>query len=429
MASRVLRRRVVTAGALYGGTVFGVLGTIVAARILGPDDFGLFTIAFSAAWFFQLLLDTTVEEAVVKYGFRYSEAGDWGRLRRLFRTGLKVKWAGGALAGLAVACLAPFADRLFGSEDLTTPMLVAALVPLAQAPEGIAGASMIVAGRYDLRASMSGLGMVLRLAGLAIGAPFGVTGALLGVLVATAVSSVASGIAGRLVFRYPAAAPAPLGEDRPAVARFVGTSALGTSLVSARQSLAPLLLGLVSIPSQVGFFRTAQAPMTGLEALSAPVRLILLTEQTRDVERGEEGRAYGMLRRYMTGAAVVAVIAAPVFWLLMPTLVDLVYGSDYSGAVEPAQLLLLAACVRLVLGWTKTFPVSIGRPGLRVLAHGVEMAVLVPLILLLGARWDATGAAVAVLVATLAFAGVWALLLVRLRGERRAAAGRPREAL
>lgn len=78
MAARVLRRRAVTAAALYGGTAAGILGTLIAVRVLGPDQFGLLTLALAAAGFVQLLLDTTVEEAMVKYGFRYSAIGDWG---------------------------------------------------------------------------------------------------------------------------------------------------------------------------------------------------------------------------------------------------------------------------------------------------------------------------------------------------------------
>ena len=113
MASRVLRRRAVTAAALYGGTVAGVLGTLYAANELGPAQFGLFTLAVATASFLQLLLDTTVEEAVVKYGFRYVAGADWGRLRRLFRVGLAVKWGGGA-----VATLVALAHRAVRRRDL-----------------------------------------------------------------------------------------------------------------------------------------------------------------------------------------------------------------------------------------------------------------------------------------------------------------------
>ena len=201
------------------------------------------------------------------------------------------------------------------------------------------------------------------------------------------------------------------------ITRFVIQSGLGTALVSMRNTLAPIALGVVSTPTQVGYFRAAQAPVTGLEALSAPVRLILLTEQTRNVEQGLMTETYRSLRRYVLGASVFVLVLAPVAWVLMPWLVRVILGADFEPATDAARILLLAACLRLVLGWTKTFPVSIGRPGLRIVAHGVEIAVLIPLLLVLGARWDATGAAVAMLVATVAFAVSWAVLLARLRRE------------
>ena len=196
-------------------------------------------------------------------------------------------------------------------------------------------------------------------------------------------------------------------------------SGIGTSLVSMRNTLTPLALGVVAPIAQVGFFRAAQAPITGLEALSAPVRLILLTEQTRDVEHGRIADAYRSLRRYILGASAVALVLAPIAWWLMPWLVRVVLGADFVPATDAARILLLAACLRLVLGWTKSFPVSIGKPGLRIVAHAVEIVTLLPLVLVLGDRWGATGASVGVLVATIAFACAWGVLLIRLRREHR----------
>ena len=198
---------------------------------------------------------------------------------------------------------------------------------------------------------------------------------------------------------------------------------MGTSLVSMRNTLAPLALGVVAPIAQVGYFRAAQAPITGFDALSAPVRLILLTEQTRDVEEGRLADTYRSLRRYVVGSSVVALAIAPFAWVLMPWLVRVVLGESYIPATDAARILLLAACLRLVLGWTKSFPVSIGRPGLRIIAHSVEIVTLLPLVILLGAKWGATGAAVAMLLATIAFGGAWAVLLYRLRREHRAAGG------
>ena len=66
MSSRVFRRRSATAAWIYAGVACGVAGTIVAARVLGRDDFGVFMTALALVGFFQALLDLTVEESLTK---------------------------------------------------------------------------------------------------------------------------------------------------------------------------------------------------------------------------------------------------------------------------------------------------------------------------------------------------------------------------
>ena len=62
MSSRVLRRRSATAAWIYAAVACGILGTVVAARVLGLDEFGIFTTALAVVGFFQILQDHTVEE-------------------------------------------------------------------------------------------------------------------------------------------------------------------------------------------------------------------------------------------------------------------------------------------------------------------------------------------------------------------------------
>src|ERR1051325_10232425 len=107
MAQRVLRRRSITAAGLYTATAFGFATSIVATKILGGGDYARYATVMAAVAFFQLLLDLTIDEALIKYGFRYSTAQNWGRFRRLFEIALAVKVAGGALGGGLLAALAP----------------------------------------------------------------------------------------------------------------------------------------------------------------------------------------------------------------------------------------------------------------------------------------------------------------------------------
>ena len=68
----------------------------------------------------------------------------------------------------------------------------------------------------------------------------------------------------------------------------------------------------------------------------------------------------------------------------MPWLVETVFGSEYSGAVDAARIILVAGAIQFALGWSKSLPVTIGRPRLRIVTHGLEALVVIPLVAVLG---------------------------------------------
>jgi O-antigen/teichoic acid export membrane protein len=421
MAPSVLRRRFATAAGLYLSVGLGILGTVAAARILGLADFGRFATVVAVVGLAQTLLDLTVEESLTKFGFRYVAGEDWGRLHRLFRRALELKIVGGALATVVLLLLAPVADTLFGGEGLAWPMVAAAALPLLAAPENVSASALLLRGRYDVRGWLLSVTMGIRLVAIVIGASFGVTQALAALAVGQLLATAITGTAGlQALRRFPQAAPRPLGSDRREIVSFVLHSSVATGVISFRAALAPVLLGVVAGTTQVGYYRVALAPQSGFSAASAPVRLVLLTEQTRDWEHGRASTVLRGLRRYTLGAAAVAGVSLPIFLLLMPWLVRVVFGSDYLPAVDAARIVLVSAAILLVFGWTKSFPVTIGRPRLRIVTHGLEALVLLPLVLILGDRWGVTGAAVAILVSTLVFVLAWIVVLVRLRAELRA---------
>jgi O-antigen/teichoic acid export membrane protein len=184
MANRLFRRRSAAAVWIYVSVACGILGTIVAARVLGLDEFGVFATSLAVVGFFQILLDLTVEESLTKYGFRYAEARDWGRLRRLFRQMLLLKLAGGLLATLILIGLAPFADDLFDADGVTAALLAASLLPLVQSSENVAATALLLHGRYDLRGAYQAGSAGLRLLAIVVAAPHGVTVTLVGIVVA-----------------------------------------------------------------------------------------------------------------------------------------------------------------------------------------------------------------------------------------------------
>jgi O-antigen/teichoic acid export membrane protein len=242
------------------------------------------------------------------------------------------------------------------------------------------------------------------------------------IVVAQAIATVAVSIVGHFALaRFPSAPSRELGEDVPEIRSFVLQSSVATGVISMRTTLVPLILGIVAGPIQAGLFSIAQTPQTGLASASSPARLVLMTEQTRDWEKGERRRILTGIRRYTRWAGTLMLVAVPAFFVAMPWLVDFFFTSEYDDAVTAARIVLLAAAIHFVIGWTKTLPVTIGRPRLRIVTHGLETLVAIPLVAVLGAEWGATGAAVAVLASTLVFAGAWLVVILRLREEVHAA--------
>src|SRR2546421_8221119 len=408
---RLLVRRSLTGVGVYGAVGLGFRGTGGATRQFQPRVFGDYATVIFATSFIQSLFDLTVEEAVVKYGFRYATREDWGRFRRLFASALKFKLAGSSLGAIGLVLFSQIAPS-----RLEVPSLLAAGIPIGQSLEGLAGSVLFLRSRYDLRSLFLAWSMALRLTGIAVGASFGLAEAIAGVLAAQILSTATIGVTGRIAFlRFPRADARPLGEDRRQIGSFILQSTAATGVLALRGGLAPLLLGAVTSSTQVGLFRVAQSPQSGFQALSAPARMVLLTEQTRDWERGLQAAVLRGVRRYGLAALGISIVLVPPLLVFIPDLIRRINGSGYLGAVNAARLFVLAAAVQLVVGWTKSFPVTIGRPGLRIVTHGLETVVVLPLVLLLGSRWGAAGAAGAVLAGMCVFALAWAIVFVRMR--------------
>lgn len=416
----VLWRRAATAVGIYGSALLGILASIVAARELSKLDFSRFALVFAVTGLLQLFLDVTIEEVVVKYGNRYAAREDWGRFRRLVEVGLAAKGVGGLVGAVAVVVAALAAPWVFSLGGVRTPMLVAALVPLIQAPEGITSALLLLRNRYDVRGALLLWSMALRLAAVWTGAKAGgVVDVFVAVVVAQAVSTLSTSAIGWAVYRrYPTTPRVPLGEDTADIRSFAVQSTAASGLQSLRGLLPTVLVGIVARPVDVGYFRIAQAPQTAFASLSAPVRLVLLAEQTRDIEHGRSDRAFRLLRRYIVAASVGAIVAVAVLWPLTPRLVRAIYEPRYLGASDAVRLMFVAAAVQLVFGWTKSFPVSIGRPKLRTVGQLIEICALVPLVLVLGAAYGATGAAAALVASSSVLAAFWTVHLLRWREAR-----------
>jgi O-antigen/teichoic acid export membrane protein len=418
MRSRLFWRRSAAAVGTYASAALGFGATVVALHVFSTETFGLYALVLAATAFAQSLLDLTVEEALVKFGFRFVTREDWGRLRRLFTSAVAFKLVGGVLATGLLLGFAPAANSLLHKHGLTTPLLIGAFIPLAQCTENVGGVAIMLRGRYDVRAFFLFVSMALRFTAIAAFASHGLAATIAAMVVAQVVATAAISVAGWVAYRrFPQQQAVPLGDERSGILRFVAQSSVATGVISLTAPLSLLVLGRVASTRQVAFFRAAMSPQQAFAVVSAPARLILLTEQTRDWERGTRDLVFAGIRRYSLGMAAAAAVILPPLLVFTPEVARLLFSAKNEGAVDATRIVIIAGALRMVYGWTKSFPVSIGRPALRIWTHGLEMLLLVPLVGILGSKWGATGAAAAVLVSSVAFCLYWTFLFLRIRRE------------
>jgi O-antigen/teichoic acid export membrane protein len=143
----------------------------------------------------------------------------------------------------------------------------------------------------------------------------------------------------------------------------------------------------------------------------------MLSEQTQAWEGGDRDRVFAGIRRYALLATLGSAALLPPLLIFMPQLVRLLFDAKNLGAVTAARIVVVAGAVQFVVGWSKSFAVTTGRPQWRIWTHGIETAVLIPLAIVLGWRWGAAGAAVAVLVASVVYAIAWVVLFQRIRRD------------
>lgn len=208
--------------------------------------------------------------------------------------------------------------------------------------------------------------------------------------------------------------PLPVGFNR-----FLAKSSAASSLALGGDTGVLTLAGMLGSPVLVAYLKVAQAPGRVVSSAFSPISVQAFP---RIAAMAAEGDHAGMtvLTSRITKASlvVVAMIIALAVPLMAPAL-GFMYGSDFQPVWGAALLLVLAACIRAAVAWSKVLPLAIGRPGLRLLVLGVESLLLLVGVVIAASQADEVqGALVFGLAAGLVAALVAAFWLAYVRRMR-----------
>lgn len=402
-------RVVRNSGWLFGAYLlaFGLafVQSVLLARSLGPAEFGLLAVVIFLVTFVQLLVGSRVWEAATTFVVRYRAHGDAARATATVKLCYLVDGIGAAVGALLLFALAGPASRIFGDGTIAGPIRLYSLSMLLTIPMATASALLRVAGRYRwLAAQTVGENLVRLIAVAVVLAMFQpelepVVAAYLVAVAASAASLLwlASRAGSELGLTPWRAAPLRvLAEDVGVILRFLLYSNLSGTARVLTGRVDVLIVGWLTDPTSVGFYRLARSVSDPLAALATPVSQVVFPEISKLAgERDAEG-IRRLTRRVRQLAAVVVLPACVLTTLAAGWAIPSVFGESFAPAV-PLVRIMVWQLVWIPYIWVSALLLSLGRARTVAAMSALDAAIYVALLLVLVPAFGVTGAAWAIL--------------------------------
>jgi O-antigen/teichoic acid export membrane protein len=313
----------------------GGITTIVLARVLGPHNWGGYSIAVSL-----VLLLTMLSSLGVNQGILYYVSGRAWAPRAAFVSALRVAALSGTLGALAGVLARVLAPSAFAGLPLWLTAVAVIAVPFSLAL-GYASFVSLATDRYEAAMAMPALQAGLL---LAVSVPaavlFGRSGAVFA-LTLTAVVTGAGATAWSLR-RVPDGGPSRPGQLRRAISFGIkGSSANVLQVVNYQLDL--FILAAVTSAAAVGHYALAVSATNLLLLLPKSLSTVLSPRVARLSAGGDEVTREMVETKSLRHVSLIVVLGAGALALALEFLVVPVFGEDYRPAIDLGLILLPGA--------------------------------------------------------------------------------------
>jgi lipopolysaccharide exporter len=400
---------------LGGARAIALLRTLILARLLVPDDFGLLAIAWLTIEFAVALSEFGLREALIERPSPSTRDRDTAWSVELVRTCA-------VMAGILVA--APLIAALFGEPRATNLIRIIALSQVIDAFESIGVVDLTRSLRFRPQAIISLIGsVVFTVLAIALAPALGVWAVGAGAV---------AGSAAQVLTSYVVAPHRPRLQFDRAIARSLFRFGRWIYLMHAVAILGTVVLQ-ATISRQLGaaalgvYFLSARLAFLPRDLLRRIIGDVLFPVHAR--LRAEPKRAG---RMFSASVSAVWLVGAPIYvslLVLAPSLVAEILGPEWGGAEWVIRVLALAALVGSVTDAAVPLLQGGGRPSQAVALVGIRSASVIVLAWALATGFGVVGAASAWLLAELVVLPACVAVVLRMQTLERPFAGIPARAM
>lgn len=373
-------------------TSSGFIGSAIAARLLGPDDFGV--VAY-VVWCVTIAVAVAnMGSDVVQQRFipHLRAAGKNDQVDGLVGSIVRLSMGAVVVVGvlLVVYLNGPGREALEEGSPQSLVIVIAIALTwfICWRMADLYLFNLRGEQRFDKLARISTASALLRVTTTVVGAwLFGVPGALVGYIAATIL---------------PATRLFPLLRLKPSVDQTLRSEVVSFTLMSWTIGVVGnLVFGRTQIVflehytsiGTVGLFAVA---LTVAEMAAQLPQLLLSALLPRFSEQSGQGAHDHMKRLYRTMTALMAMVMLPLGLCLAaitPVLVPLIFGADFAGAAGVASILLIAIAINSVGGTNLSLILSLGKNSILWISNAVGLVGVIALSFLLIPHYGLMGAA------------------------------------
>jgi O-antigen/teichoic acid export membrane protein len=390
-------------------TLAMIAQVMLISHVLGLRQYGVFALTVAFVAIVSKFFDVDVAKATISIGARYIRS-DTRAAAGIFQLSYLVDGVLGVAGFVVVAALAPFAGpRLVGSEGFLL-FLLYGLTLLGSTVDTTSIAILQVLGNYRTITALVLLREASRVA-LVATALFSFH-TLVAVVALLVVHDVLTGVgsATLAVKAFGRATPglslrksmldAAKEARRPMFAMIFQTNLISYGRLVEGQAPA-LLLGFLRGPLEVGVFKIGMAGAIAVGQLAAPAWNAALPRISRLWNAGSMDELRRLVREGSVAALVVMTVAGVVVVVFRRPILELFGGHAATAAGTVLSLAVASQVVNGILFWNDSVLLAAGRAKLAMSLYLPAVMVMLALVLVLGERYGAEGAAGAVLASAL----------------------------
>lgn len=372
------------------GAVTAAVFFIIAARVLGPEHFGVFSLATAASFMFADMFDLALNAALVRFVSRElrKESGESDLYLKFI---LKVKLGIGLiLLTLSIVFSGFFSKVLFGN-PLPAVLILTGMGTAFQLIYTYGVAHLQARRRFAGAAGAIALVPAVRLVGLLVLFVIRSMGTLQILLVYFLATPIGIGVTALMAPRTFLKA----NQENRVAKKFLGYAlplTAGFTIAALSGRIDNFILANLSGSEAVGYYAAAFRLFTPFQFLSGSLSTVFAPRFSSFANSGQ-ARTYfkkGILATVLMSTGLL------LFLPLAPLLIELFYGADYARSVPVLRILFFGFAVFLLqVPFTATILYYLAKTRVFALISGVQLILIVAGNLVLIPRYEEGGSAMA----------------------------------